>query len=199
MHWLGLTGGIASGKSLVSAMLAKLGVPIIDADILAREVVRPNSPALDAIIARFGPGMRQLDGTLDRKKLGQLVFRDAQARRALNAILHPRIHDLAQQRMWQISTQHRHPYAIYSVPLLYENQLQALFQSIIVVYVDPTTQRHRLMHRDALSLEQANQRIQAQLPLEQKSQQAHWVVDNRHNRMCTLAQVQNLYSAVSIR
>jgi dephospho-CoA kinase len=188
---LGLTGGIATGKSTVSSMLADLGAPIIDADLVAREVVEPGQPALAEIAARF-PGVVDPQGALDRKALGERIFNRPDERAALNAITHPRIQARVLERSMELSAAGT-PLAIYDAALLIENKLHQALEGVILVVTDLATQRRRLMERNGLSAAEADARIGAQLPLEEKKKVATWVIDNSGTREATRAQVEALW------
>ena len=177
---VGLTGGIASGKSSAARAFAQLGVPVIDADLLAREVVAPGSEGLAEIVASFGTALQRDDGTLDRKALGARVFSDAAARERLNAITHPRIAALAAARIAQLSA-HAHRYVIYEAPLLVENNLHRSLAGLVVVALDPALQLERAMARDGLTRAEAARRIEAQAPLAEKLAVADFVIDNGHD------------------
>lgn len=191
MKLVGLTGGIASGKSTVSKILAELGATVLDADRIAREVVEPGTPALAAIAERFR-GVIGPDGTLDRARLGARVFSDASERRALNAIIHPRIaeaflaktHALAEAGVDLV---------IYDAALLVENRIHERMDEVIVVHVPRAVQLDRLMSRDGLSPEQAEARLAAQMPLDDKVPLATYVVDNSGSIDATRAQVVALW------
>jgi dephospho-CoA kinase len=191
MKILGLTGGIGSGKTVVGEMFARLGAEIIDADQLAREVVEPGQPALEEIAQRFGSDILQPDGRLDRAKLGGIVFADASARAALNAITHPRI----RQRMEDAiaARKDRAGVLVLVIPLLYESARTGLVEEVIVVWVDPQTQFRRLVERGGLTAEQARQRIEAQMPLDEKRALADDVIDNRGSLADTQRQVEAIY------
>jgi dephospho-CoA kinase len=176
---IGLTGGIACGKSTVSAMLASRGAILIDADRIAREVVEPGSPALSQVAERFGQAVIQADGSLDRKKLGELVFTDSAARKDLENLLHPSIRALMRERMELSEKLHPGKLVVVDVPLLYESGLQHMFSQVMVVYVPREVQLERLINRDGLTREQAEKRLQAQMPIELKKEQADFVVDNQ--------------------
>ena len=191
MRVLGLTGGIGSGKTLVGEMFAQLGAEIIDADQLARDVVEPGQPALGEIVERFGPDVLQADGRLDRAKLGGIVFADASARTALNAITHPRIRERMEAAVSERKV--RSGVLILVIPLLYESARTALVEKVIVVWVDPQTQFRRLVERGGLTAEQAQQRIAAQMPLDQKRAVADHVIDNRGTPEETRRQVETIY------
>lgn len=188
---LGLTGGIGSGKSLVASFFSALGAEVIDADRLAREVVEPGQPALGEIIDAFGPRMLQPDGRLDRARLGALVFSDQTARQTLNAITHPRIRERMRQ---EVEARAERPgLLILDIPLLYESGREATVEKVIVVWVDPATQLNRLIARDGLTSEQAQQRLATQLPLEEKRSRADEVIDNSGTPEETRRQVEALY------
>jgi dephospho-CoA kinase len=176
MRVIGLTGGIASGKSTVARMLAELGAPVVDADQLARDVVAPGQPALAELADAFGRDVLLPDGTLDRKRVGTLVFADAEKRRRLNAITHPRIAAATQARLAELR-QREVPVAIYEAALLVENGVHRGLDGLIVVACDEATQLERLVARDGLSLDEARARLAAQAPLADKLAAATWVID----------------------
>jgi dephospho-CoA kinase len=177
MHLIGLTGGIATGKSTVARMLAARGATVIDADELAREVVRPGEPALVDIVARFGADVVNPDGTLDRAKLAGIVFADASARRDLEHITHPRITGLMQSRIADALARDA-LLIVVDVPLLFEGERDDVFEGTLVVYAPRDVQIQRIMSRDSLSREAAEQRLDAQLPVDEKRKRATWVIDN---------------------
>lgn len=174
---VGLTGGIAAGKSTVARCFEELGAAIVDADKLARDAVAKGSDGLAEIVAAFGPDVLLGDGSLDRKALGARVFADAELRARLNAITHPRI---AQLGALQIAEHTRRgvPYVLYEAALIVENGLHRGFQGLVVVSVDPVVQLARLVKRDGLSESEAKARIAAQMPLEKKIEVADFVIDN---------------------
>jgi|AMWB02.1.fsa_nt_gi dephospho-CoA kinase len=177
MKIIGLTGGIASGKSLVGDMLASWGAVVVDADKLAREVVEPGEPAYRAIVERFGAGVLREDGTLDRTALGRIVFSDAAARGDLERIVHPAIAQLAARR-FERERQRGTPLLFYVVPLLFETGMTARFDEVWLVYVDGETQVERLMKRDGIDRAEALRKIGAQLPLAEKLARSQVVIDN---------------------
>ncbi len=189
---VGLTGGIASGKSTVARMLEETGARIIDLDDLSRVVVEPGRPALQEIAARFGKGVFQPDGTLDREGLGRIVFRDADARRALEAIVHPRVWEEHERIIEEIRKREPRAIVIVDVPLLMELGLQDRWDGVILVYAPKGTQRERLIHRDGLSREGAEDRLGAQMDMEEKVPHAHFVIDNTGDRTETRRQVEDL-------
>jgi dephospho-CoA kinase len=173
----GITGGIGTGKSRVAALLRERGVPVVDADELAREVVAPGTPGLAEIVESFGPGVLAVDGSLDRKRLGALVFSDEIARKRLNAITHPQVRRLSQDRFAELD---RRGVALagYDVPLLFEAGLEPLMRPIVVVAASEATQLARIMARDGASEADARARIASQLPLAEKRKRADFVLEN---------------------
>jgi dephospho-CoA kinase len=197
---VGLTGGIASGKSTVARSFAALGVPVIDADQLAREAVVKGSPGLAQVVEVFGPEVLLPDGTLNRKAVGQRVFQDPALRAALNAIVHPRIAQLAAERIQALSAQGDAPYVLYEAALIVENRLHEAMAALVVVAADLATQLARLKARDALSDAEAQARIAAQAPLEQKLAAADFVIDNSAVDMHTLGdRVRDVHGALLAR
>jgi dephospho-CoA kinase len=193
----GLTGGIASGKSTVSRMLRELGAHVLDADVLAREVVEPGTPGLAAVAARF-PGVLGPDGRLDRAKLGTRVFADANERAALNAIIHPLVREAFLEKVQALAAQGVER-IIYDVPLLIEGGLQASMDGVVLVWVPRDIQKARLKARDGLDEAAAEARLAAQLPLDDKRQYATWIVDNSGELASTRAQVEQVWRAMLAR
>jgi len=175
---IGLTGGIASGKSTAARLLDDLGAPVIDADQLARDAVRPGTEALAAIVAAFGGDVLQANGTLDREALGKLVFSNPQARRTLEWIVHPEIRRLARLKL-QTLKESGARVVFYMAPLLIEAGADTLCDEIWVVGVDEATQLQRATARDGMSREEALQRMAAQMPLAEKAARGDVVIDNR--------------------
>lgn len=172
---MALTGGIATGKSYVRQQFEKLGVPTSDADTRAREAVAPGTDGLAAVVQAFGPGILEPSGALDRKKLAGVVFSNEDARRRLEAIVHPAVQRATDE--WFASLEGgRHPFAIADIPLLYEVGRDRDFDTVIVVASDPAVQLHRLMERDGVTEAQARQRIDAQLPIAEKVRRADYVI-----------------------
>jgi dephospho-CoA kinase len=174
---VGLTGGIASGKSTVSKMLTEFGVPVICLDELAHLVTSPGSPAIEEIRALFGDSAIDSQGGMDRAVVGKIVFADKEARSRLERIIHPRVGAEAQARAAAYAAS-GHRVVFMDVPLLYEVKWERMFDCIVVVYVDPETQEKRLALRDAMEREEATKRIQAQIPIEEKKKRADYVIDN---------------------
>jgi dephospho-CoA kinase len=191
MRRVALTGGIATGKSHVRARFEALGVPTIDADILARQAVEPGSAGLAAVAARFGRDVLDPAGGLDRKRLGAVVFADPGARHDLEQIVHPIVRRATDE--WFASLGDRHPFAIADIPLLYEAGRDRDFDAVIVTACEPDTQLRRVMHRDGLSEAEARQRIAAQLPVEEKVRRATFVIRTDGSVDRTLDQVREVY------
>lgn len=177
MHLFGLTGGIASGKSAVAARLRQRGVPVIDADQLAREAVAPGSEALAAIVRAFGEDVLLSDGTLDRKKLAAAVFTDDDKRRALNAIVHPEVTRLTLKAAATLRDEGE-PLACYEAALLVENGVADAFRPLVVVSAPEDVQVARASRRDGATADEARARVRAQLPLSEKVKAADFVIDN---------------------
>jgi dephospho-CoA kinase len=190
---IGLTGGIASGKSTVSRLLAAHGADIIDADLLAREVVAPDREAFRAVVAAFGPEVVAADGQLDRERLGALVFADARRRRDLEELIHPHVRRETKKRQADILRRRPGALIVLDVPLLFESGMDAGLTEVVVVYVPFTVQLRRLMGRDGVTEAAARARIGAQLDLEIKRRRATRVIDNSGSREETRRQVARLY------
>ena len=173
----GLTGGIASGKSTVARHGASRGLPVVDADQIAREVVAPGSEGLAAVVGAFGDGVLAPDGSLDRAKVAALVFADADARRALETLLHPRI-GVATVRTAHALAEAGHPLACYEAALLVESGQADLFRPLVVVVAPESSQVERSMARDAAAEDEVRRRIASQLPMRDKIAAADWVIDN---------------------
>jgi dephospho-CoA kinase len=174
---VGLTGGIASGKSTVAEILARQGAAIINADVLAREVVEPGHQAWTEIVNTFGIAVLQPDRTLDRQKLRAIIFDDAAARKKIESIIHPQVRALAEQRIREHAAA-GYAVIVYEVPLLFEGNLQEWLRPVILVACDVDTQRNRLQSRDNLSAAQAQKHIDAQMSLEAKRRLADYVIEN---------------------
>jgi len=177
MHLFGLTGGIASGKSSVARIWRELGLPIIDADVLAREVVQPGAPALVDIRAEFGDSVIAPDGSLDRKALAAIVFNDDAKRKRLNQLTHPRITALSLERASELAAKGE-PLACYEAALVIENGMADAFRPLVVVTAAAETQVRRAAARDNSTLDEARARVKAQTPLADKVKVADIVIDN---------------------
>lgn len=186
---IGLTGGIASGKTLVADMFAELGVPIIDTDEIARQVVARGQPALAEIVAEFSAGILTPDGDLDRASLRRIVFQDESRRRRLEAILHPRIRETT----LRTSETANGPYQVLVVPLLVETGFQPLVDRILVVDCLESTQRERLLARDNETPAQVERMMAAQLSRAQRLEAAQDIIDNSGTQDATRRQVEVLH------
>jgi dephospho-CoA kinase len=174
---IGLTGGIASGKSTVTGMIRELGIPVIDADQVARDVVKVGEEAYAQIVATFGSDILQTNGEIDRAKLGAIVFHNEQERKKLNAIVHPAV----RRRMMaekEAYVQSGAKTIVLDIPLLFESELTHFIDKVIVVYVDDDIQLERLMKRNGFSKEEALARIRSQMPLREKVKKADAVINN---------------------
>ena len=177
MKLVGLTGGIASGKSTVAAILRRLGAAIINADELSREVVQPEQAAWQDIIKTFGPDILLEDKTLDRRKLRKIVFENSEARKKLENIIHPRVRALAEKRISELAAAGS-SVIVYEVPLLFEAQIHLWVRPVILVACDIETQKQRLLERDRLTELEGQQHLDAQMSLAEKRRLADYVIDN---------------------
>ena len=174
----------------------RLGVPTIDSDRLARDAVAPGSPGLAAVVERFGRGVLDSSGALDRHKLAEIVFADEQARKTLESIIHPEVRRVT--NAWFASLDPaRHPYAIADIPLLYEVNRDRDFDVVIVAAADPDTQIRRVMHRDGLSEAEARQRLAAQWPIDEKVRRADYVIRTEGPQEDTDRQIRQVWEALS--
>ena len=196
---VGLTGGIATGKSTCLRHFAALGIPTIDSDAIARDLVRPATPGLAAVVARFGPGVLAPDGSLDRFALGRIVFSDEQARHDLEGIIHPGV--FARLQHWFAAEGERADtqdaglgtaVAIADVPLLYEVGSEEAFDRVVVAACTPDQQVARVMTRDGLTESEAQQRIAAQWPIDAKAARADFVIDTSGTKEQTQRQVEEI-------
>lgn len=192
MRIIGLTGGIASGKSSVARILEALGVVVVDADQLAREAVAPGEEAYLSIVAEFGNGILNPDRTINRQALGKVVFADSSARRRLERITHPAIARLAEERLAALRNRGT-PVVVYMTPLLIEAGVASRVDEIWVVYADRETQVARLMLRDGLSRDEALQRLAAQMTMEEKRTYGRIIIDNSGTPEETERQVKDLW------
>ncbi|WCN37228.1 dephospho-CoA kinase [Aneurinibacillus uraniidurans] len=194
---IGLTGSIACGKSTVSRMLAERGARIIDADVIAREVVRPGEAAWSLIVDYFGQDILLSDRQIDRTKLGQIVFTDEEARRVLNGIVHPAV----RSRMRELADEAEQEgirLIVLDIPLLYESKLEHMVERIVVVSCTEEQQLARLMARNGFSDEEACRRIASQMPIAEKVARAHNVIDNSGTLIETERQVDELVKRLRI-
>jgi dephospho-CoA kinase len=189
-----LTGGIATGKSYCLGRFAAHGVPTIDADLLARDAVAPGTAGLRAVVDRFGAGMLTPDGALDRPALGRIIFRDARARAALEAIIHPEVYRGI--RAWFAALPPATRLAVADIPLLFETGQEHEFDDVIVTACEPDEQLRRMMARDHLPEADARARLAAQLPIDEKIKRATHVIRTDRGFADTDAQVRDVYTAL---
>jgi dephospho-CoA kinase len=190
---VGLTGGIASGKSTVAQMFREAGIPVICADELAHDAVRPGKPALEDIRRAFGQEVLDDSGQLDRPAMARIVFRDPDRRSVLESIIHPRVAEEQHRRIAELERE-GHAVVVVDVPLLYESNWEKAFDLVVVVYVPRSSQEERLMVRDGLSVEDVRARLDAQMSIEEKEGRADRVVDNSGGVQHTHRQVMALVS-----
>jgi dephospho-CoA kinase len=191
---VGLTGSIAVGKSFVLSVLKDLGCHVIDADQIAREVVTPGAPGFDLLIQTFGKDIVSADGTLNRAKLGAIVFADKAKRQQLNAILHPSIIAAQDRELQRVEKQDPNGIAVVDAALMIESGGYKRFAKLIVVYCEPEIQIQRLLKRDRLSREDAERRIASQMPQEEKKKYADFVIDTSGSFESTHKQVEVVFS-----
>lgn len=196
MLTVGLTGGIATGKSFVLGVLRELGCEVIDADAVARQVVEPGRPAHREIVAHFGPGILQSDETIDRAKLGAIIFADKAEREKLNAIVHPRVFEAQADWLREIGARDPEAIAVIDAALMIETGSYRRFDKLVVVWCEPQLQLDRLMARNNLSREDASARIAAQMPSAEKLRFADYSIDTSHGFEDTRRQVETLYAAL---
>ncbi len=190
---LGVTGNIASGKSSVTKELAHRGAVVVDADQLAREVVESGSSTLKKMVQAFGGEILQNDGSLDRDRLGEMVFADVKVRVMLDRIIHPEIAKKSIERLQELKKRSDIPLIVYAAPLLFEVGAESRVDKVLVVKIDPAEQLERLMARDGLSETGAQQRMAAQMQQQKKIAQADFVVDNSGTMAETLKQIDILW------
>ena len=191
MRWIGLTGGIASGKSTVAYLLRNKGIPVVDADEISRHLTAQHGAGLKSIVRYFGSDIVSSEGDLDRKKLGAMVFSDPKKLSVLENILHPMVQAEVLEKRKSLAAEGAR-FAFYDVPLLFEKNLQPQFDAIVVVSADLETQRQRLKLRNNLSDSEVLARIQAQLPMAAKEKQADFVINNHGSMQDLENQVSSL-------
>ena len=193
---VGLTGGIATGKSMVSALLRQLGCEIIDADLLAREVVEPGRPAWTTIVAEFGQDVVTGDGALDRKRLGAIVFANPERRRRLEAITHPAIRERFQARLDELAEHGFTGIVVFDAAVMIESGNYKNMDRLVVVVTDEPTQMSRLQGRDGTDDAEGRRKIASQMPLSEKAKLADYVIDNSGDRHATAEQVRRVFAAL---
>ena len=195
MKLIGLTGGVGSGKSTVAAVLRELGADVVDADEASHAVYEPGTPGFAAVVREFGGGMVR-DGRIDRKRLGEIVFKDSDARRRLNAIVHPLVREWMAARTAE-AIDRGADVVVQDVPLLFENGLEKLFPIVVLVWVPKEVQVDRLVNGRGFSRERAREVIAAQMPIDEKRARAQHVIDNSGTSESTRAQVEGLWGDLS--
>lgn len=195
MKWIGLTGGIATGKSTAKKLIEGLGHPVIDADFISHELSRTGNVGYQKIVSHFGNMVLNPDQSLNRKKLGQIVFNDVEQRRNLENILHPLIQDeVARQRAGY--AQQKIKLCFYDVPLLFEKKLQKNFDLVILVWCDPVLQKARLAARNQLSEEEVQSRLASQMPMSFKIKNSNFCLDNSTDVNGLERQLRNLLQTI---
>ena len=195
MKLIGLTGGAGSGKSTVAEMLRKLGAVVIDADEATHAVYAPGSLGFDLIEREFGSEYVR-DGQIDRARLGELVFKDADARQRLNAIVHPMVREWMAARTAE-ALMHGAGVVVQDVPLLFENELEALYSAVVLVYVPQAVQLRRLVEGRGLSEDRARGMLASQIPIDDKRDRASYVIDNGGSREETRRQVEAVWAELA--
>jgi dephospho-CoA kinase len=195
MKLVGLTGGVGSGKSTVAEMMRELGAEVVDADQATHAVYEPGNPGFDAVVREFGEAYVD-SGRIDRSRLGELVFRDDDARRRLNSIVHPLVRDWMAQRTAE-AAERGAEVVVQDVPLLFENGLERLFSTVVLVYVPEEVQIERLVSGRGFTPERARAMIAAQMPIENKRGLAHHVINNSGTREETQAQVKAVWKQLA--
>ena len=193
MVLVGLTGGLATGKSTVAALFKRCGAYVVDADVLARQVVAPGTAGWRAVVTAFGKGVLNSDRTINRQTLGSIIFRHPAKRRQLERIIHPRVSREQARLTKQAAAENPRAVVLYDVPLLFEAGLEKVADKVVVVAADRETQIARLRERNGLSRSEAVRRIRSQMPLRKKIRRADYVLDGTLARAKLLTQVKQLY------
>lgn len=194
---VGLTGGIASGKSVVSKILSDLGALVIDADEISREVMVPHSNVWKQVISAFGNEILREDLTIDRKKLADIVFKNPRQLSKLNSLLHPEINKRIVEKLESIKEKYPHAIVVIDAALLIETGMYKRYDKLVVVYVKEGTQLKRLMARDGMSRDEAQRRINSQLPLREKVKLADFVIENESSLRQTREKVERIFNTLS--
>lgn len=195
---LGVTGNIAAGKSTITQGLKRRGAVVVDADLLSREVVATGTKALKKLVNEFGSDILKGDGSLDRDRLGQMVFADTQVRATLNRIVHPEIARRSVEELQRLKEEADAPLIVYEAPLLFEVGAETRVDKVLVVTIDPEEQLARLMKRDGLDQVAAKQRIAAQMSQEEKVKRADYVIDNTGTPEKTRSQIDLLWPHILV-
>ncbi|MBC7075202.1 MAG: dephospho-CoA kinase [Syntrophomonadaceae bacterium] len=194
MQVIGLTGGIASGKSTILETLKKMGAVVISADEVAHAATQPGKPAWEDIVRFFGTGILNDDKTINRKKLGEIVFNNRQYLQKLNEITHPRVKEMFKNSLKEIKEKNPDAVVVLEIPLLYEAGLEKICDEVWVVWVNRENQIRRLMAREGIDREEAVKRIEAQLPLDEKARRADFVIDNNKNVQEAIADITKYFN-----
>ncbi len=197
MKVIGLTGGVGSGKSTVARILRDLGAEVIDADEAAHAVYEPGTPGFEAVVREFGESVVR-GGRIDRERLGRLVFNDEESRRRLNAIVHPLVREWMAARTTE-AFERGAEVVVQDVPLLYENGLEGLFSSIVLVYVPEDLQVERLVEGRGFTDQRSRAVIAAQMPIEEKRRRSHHIIDNSGTLEATRQQVEEIWQQITGR
>lgn len=193
---VGLTGGIASGKSTVARMFEEEGAYVVDSDVISREVVEPDTPGWREVVNAFGEGILNQDRTLNRKLLGDIVFADPRKRKELEGMLHPKIYQRQEALIRGIIEKDTHAVIIVAIPLLIEVNRQGSVDRVVLVYTSPQIQLERLMQRDGFSTAEATKRLASQMPLDSKLKYAHYVINNEGHLEETRRAVRNVFKGL---
>src|SRR5512143_2592505 len=193
---VGLTGGIASGKSLVAKVFQDLGAYVIDADKIVHELLEPGQQAWEEVVKYFGPEIVFPDKTIDRRRLGEIVFNDAEKRAWLNQCLHPKVFESYQAQVRRVGNRSPHAIVVLDAALLIETGYHRGMDRVVVVYAEPEQQLERLISRNGFTREEALARIQSQMPLAEKRDFADYVIDNTGTRERTEQQAREVYSGL---
>lgn len=192
---IGLTGGIASGKSTISNMLMDMEILVIDADVIARDVVKPETDTLKRLVQKFGEDILNIDGTLNRKELSNIVFNDRESLKQLNLIIHPAIKNAIMNKLNEYKKS-KEKYCVVDAALLIEANFIDIVDCVILVYVNRKTQVERLMNRDKISMEEAERKIDSQMSLDEKMKYADYLVDNNHDVENTRLQLKSIIKEI---
>lgn len=193
---IGLTGGMGTGKATVARIFRRLGAFVIDADSLAREVIRPGRPVWREIVAAFGGGILKADGSVNRRGLAAIVFSDESRLRMLNSIVHPPVIRAMERKLARMRSEGKYPAAVVNAPLLFEAGLEGAFDAIVVVTCPREEQIRRCVERDGFSEEEIESRLRMQIPLAEKVRRADYVIDNGGSREKTEEQVRQVWRRV---
>lgn len=196
MKWIGLTGGIGSGKTTASGVLESIGVPVVSADQLARETLSLGTPTYEKVLQAFGRDILMPDGEINRRALGRSVFGDKEQLSKLEFLLHPVIRQRADEKRKELEKSGKE-LAIYDVPLLFEKNMEALFHGVLLIASSIESQRYRIRRRDSLSEEEIDERIASQVSMEKKRKRAQWIIENEGSLDDLHRNILNWYTLVT--